>query len=84
VLDAIYRFKPQLCYLLLKKHRTRKPCEPLVPRFLRAVYQLRQAGWAQLVQLGRGTSPETTESPKASTTKWSLSIVNFRNSTDSE
>jgi hypothetical protein len=52
VLDAIYRFKPQLCYLLLKKHRTRKPCEPLVPRFLRAVYQLRQAGWAQLVQLG--------------------------------
>ena len=28
-------------------------CEQLVPRFLRAVYQLRQAGLAQLVQLGQ-------------------------------
>jgi len=40
-------------YLLLKKHRTRKQCEQLVPRFLRAVCQLRQAGLAQLVQLGQ-------------------------------
>src|SRR5689334_19560979 len=31
----------------------RKQCERLVPRFLRAVYQLRQAGLAQLVQLGQ-------------------------------
>jgi transposase len=51
-LDEIYRFKQRLCYLLLKKHRTRKQCEHLVPRFLRAVYQLRQAGLPQLVQLG--------------------------------
>jgi len=53
VLETIYRFKQRLCYLLLKKHRTRKQCEQLVPRFLRAVYQLRQAGLAQLIQLGQ-------------------------------
>jgi len=53
VLETIYRFKQRLCYLLLKKHRTRKQCQQLVPRFLRAVYQLRQAGLAQLVQLGQ-------------------------------
>ena len=52
-LEVIYRFKQRLCYLLLKKHRTRKQCEALVPRFLRAVYQLRQAGLAHLVQLGQ-------------------------------
>jgi len=50
--EAIYRFKQRLCYLLLKKHRSRRQCAELVPRFLRAVYQLRQAGLAQLVQLG--------------------------------
>jgi transposase len=52
VLELIYRFKQRLCYLLLKKHRTRKQCAQLVPRFLRAVYQLRQARLPQLVQLG--------------------------------
>ena len=52
VLELIYRFKQRLCYLLLKKHRTRKQCAQLVPRFLRAVYQLRQAPLPQLVQLG--------------------------------
>jgi transposase len=41
---------------LLNKHRTRKQCQQLVPRFLRAVYQLRQAGLAQLVQLGNTLS----------------------------
>jgi transposase len=51
-LELIYRFKQRLCYLLLKKHRTRRQCEILIPRFLRAVHQLRQAGLAQLVQLG--------------------------------
>jgi len=51
-LEAIYRFKQRLCYLLLKKHRNRRQCAALAPRFLRAVYQLRQAGLAQLVQLG--------------------------------
>ncbi len=48
----IYRFKQRLCYLLLKKHRTRRQCIPLARRFLKAVHQLRQAGLPQLVQLG--------------------------------
>ena len=56
LLETIYRFKQRLCYLLLKKHRTRKQCEQLVPRFLRAVYQLRQAGLAPLAQLGQTLS----------------------------
>jgi transposase len=51
-LELIYRFKQRLCYLLLKKHRTRKQCAPLAARFLRAVSELRQAGLPQLVQLG--------------------------------
>jgi len=51
-LELIYRFKQRLCHLLLKKHRTRKQCALLAPRFLRAVYQLRQARLPQLVQLG--------------------------------
>ena len=51
-LELIYRFKQRLCYLLLKKHRTRQQCEPLARRLLRAVYQLRQARLPQLVQLG--------------------------------
>jgi transposase len=40
-----------ICYLLLKKHRTRRQCEVLIPRLLRAVRHLRQAGRTQLVQL---------------------------------
>src|SRR4026207_798179 len=40
------------CWRRAKKHRNRRQCEQLVPRFLRAVYQLRQAGLAPLVQLG--------------------------------
>ena len=52
-LELIYRFKQRLCYLLLKKQRNRKQCRTLLPRFLRAVHQLRQAGLAQLVQLGQ-------------------------------
>lgn len=52
-LQLIYRFKHKLCYLLLKKHRTRRQCQTLIPRFLRAVHQLRHAGLAQMVQLGQ-------------------------------
>ncbi len=52
VLEAVYRFKQRLCYLLLKKHRTRKQCEKLAPRFFRAIYQLQEAGLPQLVTLG--------------------------------
>ena len=51
-LDLIYRFKQRLCYLLLKKHKTRRECQKLIPRFLRAVVELRQSGLAQLVTLG--------------------------------
>lgn len=53
VLELIYRFKQRLSYLLLKKHRTRKQCQALIPRLLKAVYELRQAGLAHLVQLGQ-------------------------------
>ena len=51
-LDLIYRFKQRLCYLLLKKHKTKRQCQKLIPRFLRAVAELRQSGLAQLVTLG--------------------------------
>lgn len=51
-LDLIYRFKQKLCYLLLKKHKSKKQCQKLIPRFLRAVHELRQSGLAQLVTLG--------------------------------
>jgi transposase len=51
-LDLIYRFKQRLCYLLLKKHKTRRQCQKLVPRFLCAIVELRQSGLAQLVALG--------------------------------
>ena len=52
-LNVIYRFKQRLCYLLLKKHKTRRQCQKLVPRFLRAVLELRQSGLVQLVTLGQ-------------------------------
>jgi len=51
-LQIIYGFKQRLCHLLLKKHRTRRQCQILVPRLLRAIHQLRQAPLPQLVQLG--------------------------------
>jgi hypothetical protein len=49
---AIYRFKQFLCYLLLKKHRTRKQCILLIPKLLSAIDQLRAATLPHLVQLG--------------------------------
>ncbi len=51
-LEIIYRFKQRLCYLLLKKHKTKRQCQKLIPRFLRAVHELRQSGLTQLVTLG--------------------------------
>ncbi len=38
--------------MLLKKHKTRRQCEKLVPRFTRAVAELRQSGLAHPVTLG--------------------------------
>jgi transposase len=61
VLREIYRFKQRLCYLLLKKHRTRKQCRHLAQRFLRALEELKNAGLAQLVQLGHTLSYWATE-----------------------
>ena len=52
VLETIYGFKQRLCYLLLNKHRSKKQCAKLVPRLLRAIYQLRQAELPQLTTLG--------------------------------
>lgn len=52
VLQLIYRFKQRLCSLLLTRHQTRRQCRKLIPRFLRAVYQLRDSGQPQLVTLG--------------------------------
>jgi transposase len=51
-LALVYRLKQHLCYLVLKKHRTRKQCRKLIPRLLKAIDQLRGAGPAQLVTLG--------------------------------
>ena len=51
-LEPIYRFKQHLCYLLLKKHRTRKQCATLIPHLLRAIDQLRNAVFPYLVTLG--------------------------------
>lgn len=51
-LEVVYAFKQRLCDLLLHKHRTRKQCAKLVPRFLRTILELRQSGLAQLITLG--------------------------------
>jgi transposase len=61
LLAVIYRFKQRLCYLLLKKHRTRQQCRQLIPRFLRAIAQLRQAGLPQLITLGETLASWATE-----------------------
>jgi len=52
-LHLVYRLKQHLCYLLLKKHRTRAQCRKLIHRLLRAIDQLRGAGPPQLVTLGQ-------------------------------
>ena len=52
LLEPIYRFKRKLCYLLLHKHRNQKQRRALLPRFLRATQELRDAKLTQLVQPG--------------------------------
>jgi transposase len=49
---AVWRFKELLTSLLLKKHRTRKQCVRLAPHFLKAIGDLKNSGFAQLVTLG--------------------------------
>jgi transposase len=52
VLEAIYQHKQQLCELLKKKNQTRKQGAILVPQFLHAVAELREAILPPLVTLG--------------------------------
>ena len=52
VLEAIYRFKQRLAYLLLEKGRNQARCRKLAQRFLRDVAALRCCGLAPLVTLG--------------------------------
>lgn len=61
VLREIYRFKQRLCYLLLKKHKTRKQCAHLAHRFLKALHDLSQAVLPHLVQLGQTLSSWSVE-----------------------
>jgi len=51
-LGEVYRFKQKLCYLLKKKHKTRTQCERLIPRFLRAIQELKTVGFTALQSLG--------------------------------
>jgi transposase len=51
-LGVIYRFKQRLCYLLLKKHKTRKRCRTLIPRLLGMIQDLRQSHLTHMVTLG--------------------------------
>lgn len=60
-LREIYRFKQRLCYLLLKKHRTRQQCVPLIQRFVKAIEALKQSGLAPLMQLGETLSSWSAE-----------------------
>ena len=51
-LREIYRFKQRLCHLLLHKHCNQQQCLHLAPRFLKLIRELRDSGFAPLVQLG--------------------------------
>ena len=51
-LEAIYRFKQRLTYLLLEKGRNHKRCQKLARRFLSDVAALRCCGFAPLATLG--------------------------------
>ena len=51
-MEAVYRFKQKLCYLLLEKGRNQNKCRQLAPKLLRMTAELRQQGLEQMVQLG--------------------------------
>jgi transposase len=53
VLATTYGFKQRLCPLLLKKHRTRKQCIPLVRLLLRSIGYLRNRGLTQMITLAQ-------------------------------
>ena len=51
-MEAVYRFKQKLCYLLLEKGLNQNKCRELAPKLLRMIAELRQQGLEQMVQLG--------------------------------
>jgi transposase len=71
-LAITYGFKQRLCHVLLKKHRTRQQCVPLVRRLLHSIRHLRTSGLAHMVTLG-----ETLDSWKAEiATMWRFTKSN--------
>ena len=51
-MEAVYRFKQKLCYLLLNKRLNQKKCRELAPRLLRMIALLREQNLPHMVQLG--------------------------------
>lgn len=51
-LREIYRFKQRLCHLLLQKHCNQQQCLHMAPRFFKIIQELRDSGFAPLIQLG--------------------------------
>jgi transposase len=51
-MEAVYRFKQKLCYLLLNKRLNQDKCRELAPRLLRMIALLREQPLPQMVQLG--------------------------------
>ena len=51
-MEAVYRFKQKLCYLLLEKGLNQSKCRKLAPRLLRMIAELRAQELVQMVQLG--------------------------------
>ena len=51
-MEAVYRFKQKLCYLLLEKGLNQSQCRQLAPRLLRMIAELREQELVQMAQLG--------------------------------
>src|SRR5258706_4465378 len=95
-LQLIYRFKQRLCYLLLKKHRTRRQCAILIPASCApciSCARLASPSWSNSARPSHpglrksspcGASPATTASPRAFTTKWNSSTAKLTASATSK
>jgi transposase len=51
-MEAVYRFKQKLCYLLLEKRLNQKKCGELTPKLPRMIAELREQELEQMVQPG--------------------------------
>jgi transposase len=51
-MEAVYRFKQKLCYLLLNKRLNQNKCRELAPKLLRMIALLREQPLPHMVQLG--------------------------------